>query len=1083
MKTTRYLGALTALLTSGSAWATTVGPQQELASGPTTANQRAPAVVWDATAQAYVVVFQEDRGDAEGVNISAVRISAAGALLDPTPCPVVAAANRGGDEVQPSVAYNATDGSLVVAWTEARSGLNDIFAARLRPVPCLSDREVQVTSGQDSESQPSVAAGSNAIWVAFQINRLSGASGALVRRYGTTLTAIDATATDMSGANALRPAVAAQGSAAALVFERSGDLFGLSLPATGPLPAQSAAITVSNAALGQSYGAVSPLGPGWAVIWQDARAGTGLEDVYGRRYPTTLVAGPTEVAVSLAASGQLTPAVAGDASEGLAVWQDRRAGGPIAQIYGTQLNPASGAAVVPDGFPIITTTGNAYEPAVAKGPGNDYLVVAVRFGSPNRIHYRVVRSELPAGSLSAPPAQAPADGVTQAVLTFSPAVGVSGLQVVDGTLYTVTAPASATIDAPDADPTRAGHQLGAYDGQVRVPVVSNTVGQVTITLASVGGTAVGTGLATFTSAPPTASLVAISPSAPTTAQDLVLTYLYSDPDGDPESGTLISWTRDNLVQPAFEGLLRVPASATHGGEAWRARVTPSDGTNLGSPAFSNTVVIQSAPPTATNVDLAPTAPRTGTTLRLSYTYQDPDGDPEGATEISWTESGVAQPALQGARTVAGVRVVKGQRWRATVRPHDGVSFGAAVSSPEVLVLNTPPTAYAGEDQMVTGVVPVSLDGSGSSDPDPQDTLRFTWRQLAGPTVTLQGVNGPNPSFITPAVSAPTALRFELVVSDGEASSNPDWAVVDVIPPPDSDGDGLSDDEEATLHTDPSRADTDRDGLGDGEELDLGTDPLDADSDDDGVPDGRDGTADPDGDGRPAALDPDSDGDGVLDGVESRVTTPVPAGGGAYPYQGTDVAAGAYRADADPGQGTDPLDPDTDGDGLADGVEDANRNGALDPGETDPNDPNDPPPPCNATVPCPSGLVCQDGACVAPDAGTGADAGPADSGLACGALPVGTECCSGACLGGSPVDPICPAGDGPPMCPAGAELCNTGACTRPGGLSETPAPQGCGCQGTTQGAGSPFGLLGLLLLFGLRRRGRGAVSRAQSRPPG
>jgi hypothetical protein len=40
----------------------------------------------------------------------------------------------------------------------------------------------------------------------------------------------------------------------------------------------------------------------------------------------------------------------------------------------------------------------------------------------------------------------------------------------------------------------------------------------------------------------------------------------------------------------------------------------------------------------------------------------------------------------------------------------------------------------------------------------------------------------------------------------------------------------------------------------------------------------------------------------------------------------------------PKTGTDPNDPDTDGDGWLDGDEDRNRNGVLDPGEADPNDP-------------------------------------------------------------------------------------------------------------------------------------------------
>lgn len=46
---------------------------------------------------------------------------------------------------------------------------------------------------------------------------------------------------------------------------------------------------------------------------------------------------------------------------------------------------------------------------------------------------------------------------------------------------------------------------------------------------------------------------------------------------------------------------------------------------------------------------------------------------------------------------------------------------------------------------------------------------------------------------------------------------------------DSDGDGLSDDEEAALGTDPNNPDTDGDGVLDGAEFDCGADPLDPDS--------------------------------------------------------------------------------------------------------------------------------------------------------------------------------------------------------------------------------------------------------------
>jgi hypothetical protein len=61
---------------------------------------------------------------------------------------------------------------------------------------------------------------------------------------------------------------------------------------------------------------------------------------------------------------------------------------------------------------------------------------------------------------------------------------------------------------------------------------------------------------------------------------------------------------------------------------------------------------------------------------------------------------------------------------------------------------------------------------------------------------------------------------------------------------DTDGDGLSDADEADLGTDPDDVDSDDDGLSDGDEVDEGTDPLDDDTDGDGYSDGdevEDGT--------------------------------------------------------------------------------------------------------------------------------------------------------------------------------------------------------------------------------------------------
>ncbi|MCX7957642.1 MAG: adventurous gliding motility lipoprotein CglD [Deltaproteobacteria bacterium] len=210
---------------------------------------------------------------------------------------------------------------------------------------------------------------------------------------------------------------------------------------------------------------------------------------------------------------------------------------------------------------------------------------------------------------------------------------------------------------------------------------------------------------------------------------------------------------------------------------------------------------------------------------------------------------------------------------------------------------------------------------------------------------------------------------------------------------DSDCDGLSDLEEFSIiypggrKTDPMNPDTDGDGIPDGVEAgriespdplckryfkgdadpSSVTNPISVDSDCDGIPDGdedkdRDGKRD---EKETDAADPDTDRDGLPDGLEVSKTEPadkefcknfIPD---ADPATSTDPLNADTDGDgindgqvdrnhngkadinnpANPdyagGDETDPANPDSDGDGISDGQEDKNRNFIVDPGETDP----------------------------------------------------------------------------------------------------------------------------------------------------
>ena len=136
----------------------------------------------------------------------------------------------------------------------------------------------------------------------------------------------------------------------------------------------------------------------------------------------------------------------------------------------------------------------------------------------------------------------------------------------------------------------------------------------------------------------------------------------------------------------------------------------------------------------------------------------------------------------------------------------------------------------------------------------------------------------------------------------------------------------------------SLLDSDHDGLPDEIERKIGTDPFDADTDDDGLVDGNAGSEDLNADGivdpgETDPLNPDTDGDGIFDGTERGLTVPE--------TPDTNLAANHFVPDADPSTVTDPSNPDTDGDGISDGQEDINKDGAFNPelGETNPNQSN------------------------------------------------------------------------------------------------------------------------------------------------
>ncbi len=103
--------------------------------------------------------------------------------------------------------------------------------------------------------------------------------------------------------------------------------------------------------------------------------------------------------------------------------------------------------------------------------------------------------------------------------------------------------------------------------------------------------------------------------------------------------------------------------------------------------------------------------------------------------------------------------------------------GSMYSNPDsvmIIVGNRIPVAEAGEKQVYEPGKQVTLNGSGSYDPDEGDILSYSWTQVSGPVIELSDANTVSPHF---TLSDMGEYVFQLVVSDGASSSLPDTVTI------------------------------------------------------------------------------------------------------------------------------------------------------------------------------------------------------------------------------------------------------------------------------------------------------------------
>jgi PKD repeat protein len=302
----------------------------------------------------------------------------------------------------------------------------------------------------------------------------------------------------------------------------------------------------------------------------------------------------------------------------------------------------------------------------------------------------------------------------------------------------------------------------------------------------------------FTSAPvnmpPKAQSVVIAPSDPPDAEttdDLVLTYSYSDAEGDPESGTQIRWykviTGNDVLQSGYNSQT-LPWSATTKGETWKASVQPANANGMGLEVKSNPLTIINTPPVANPID--PAGPYTSkidsggnTVLPITFNgtgSSDADGDP---LTYEWTfGDGTTGTGPTPTHTYPAILPLYPHTFPVTLKVHDGEVYSVTASTTATVTINKKPVADVGGPYDAVPPIagePLTFDGSGSDDPDVDEDisdLLFKWDFDNDGNVDYESPTR-GISSATHTYPAPGTYTASLVVSDYLEDSAPDTVSV------------------------------------------------------------------------------------------------------------------------------------------------------------------------------------------------------------------------------------------------------------------------------------------------------------------
>jgi len=261
--------------------------------------------------------------------------------------------------------------------------------------------------------------------------------------------------------------------------------------------------------------------------------------------------------------------------------------------------------------------------------------------------------------------------------------------------------------------------VATVDGNGLVTAVA--VGSATITATSEGKS--GTSAVTVTTVPVASVTVSPSPASVQLGSTVQLTATPKDANGNPLSGRVVTWSSNNtaVARVNSSGLVTGVAAGT-------ATITATSEGKSGT----STLTVTAVPVASVTVKPSPATVQQGSTVQLTATPQDANGNPLSGRVVTWSSNNTAVARVNGSGLVTGVAAGTATI-TATSEGQSGTSDVTVTPAPvaSVAVTPSPASVQVGQTLQLTAT---PKDANGN----PLSGRVITWASNNTAVATVSG---------------------------------------------------------------------------------------------------------------------------------------------------------------------------------------------------------------------------------------------------------------------------------------------------------------------------------------------------------